>query len=378
MNDVELPIPVSRVLKASEPEARVQRIWRGVAWRRAERGRRNGHRMALLVASALTLVLAVVVLVRQRGEPVGTAAIPSSIDAGRDGREFDLGQGARMRVEAGARLDVLDQSTRSVSLALRRGLVRFDIQPGGSRQWRIDCGAVSIEVVGTRFSIERVGGRVRIEVERGRVLVRGEGVADHVQAIDGGGRLVVSGEPDAVPLESLSVDVDSGSQPSPPSSSPRSIAPWLVAARDRDWKRAWEALGASGAAKEAARSDDVAELLSLADVARLSGHPNEAVAPLERVIREHAVDPRAALAAFALGRLLLDSLGNPPRAAAALEQAIALRLPAALTEDAQARLVEAYARAGDAARAHTSAETYRSRYPDGRRLAQVNHWSPRE
>jgi transmembrane sensor len=375
MSSTQLPLPVSRLLEASEPEARVQRIWRGVAARRAAaRMPRGGHRAFVLAACAVGLLLVgLVVFVRGRGERVWSATVPAAIPSTIEpGREIELGDGGHVRVEAGARLDVLDQSARSVSFALRQGLVHFDIRPGGSRQWRIECGAVSVEVVGTRFLVERNGPRVRVEVERGRVLVRGEGVTDHVQALDAGGRLVVTGSPpaeaDVVPLESLPL-ADAGTS---------AVAPWRTAARDRDWKRAWEALGASGVAQEAARSDDVAELLALADIARLSGHPSEAVAPLDLVVQRHAGDPRAALAAFTLGRLLLDSLGQPARAASALELAVALRLPAALAEDAHARLVEAYARAGDTARARTWADTYRSRYPDGRRAADVDRWSARE
>jgi transmembrane sensor len=115
----------------------------------------------------------------------------------------------------------------------------------------------------------------------------------------------------------------------------------------------------------------VADLLALADVARLSGHPREAVAPLERILSRFASDPQAPLAAFALGRLELDALDQPRKAAAALERALALGVPRSLKEDVRARLVEAYGRAGDRTAARAAARAYLREFPDGRERAEM-------
>ena len=53
----------------------------------------------------------------------------------------------------------------------------------------------------------------------------------------------------------------------------------------------------------------------LADVARLSGHPLEAVEPLELAMTRHSSSSRAAVAAFTLGRLESDVLRRQGRAA---------------------------------------------------------------
>ena len=50
-------------------------------------------------------------------------------------------------------------------------------------------------------------------------------------------------------------------------------------------------------------SNDPGELLAMSDVARLAGHPRGAVAPLSKLVAEHASDARAPLAAFTLGRV---------------------------------------------------------------------------
>lgn len=88
----------------------------------------------------------------------------------------------------------------------------------------------------------------------------------------------------------------------------------------------------------------------------------------------HASDPRAPLAAFALGRVLLDELGNPREAAEAFARAERLDPGGSLAEDALARQVEALSRAGESDAAHTAAQRYVERFPAGRRLASVRRF----
>ncbi len=109
----------------------------------------------------------------------------------------------------------------------------------------------------------------------------------------------------------------------------------------------------------------VDDLLALADVARLSGHPAEAVMPLDRILSEFANDAQAPLAAFALGRLEMDSLGHAQAAASAFRKALMLGIPRGLREDVRARLVEAYARSGDARAAQRAADAYLDEIPEG-------------
>jgi transmembrane sensor len=138
---------------------------------------------------------------------------------------------------------------------------------------------------------------------------------------------------------------------------------------------AYASLGSGGVERETTGAASVEDLLALADVARLSGHAAEAIEPLERILREHASSPSAPLSAVTLGRIEL-SLGRPGEAAQALERALALRVPTGLEEDVYVRLVEAYAKAGNASLAASTAHTYRARFPAGRRSADVNRWAP--
>jgi hypothetical protein len=144
----------------------------------------------------------------------------------------------------------------------------------------------------------------------------------------------------------------------------------MLAARGAH-RDAFEALGTDGFERTAARAGSVSELFALADTARLSGHAALAVAPLERVLAEHASDPRTGLAALTLGRLQLDALDAPGSACASLERAIALGLPDDLAEIAYARLVEAHRRAGHREQMAASARAYLERFGSGRNAEQV-------
>jgi transmembrane sensor len=228
------------------------------------------------------------------------------------------------------------------------------------------------------------------------VLVRGERVPDRVKRLGAGDRITIEGEradargaadeppPGAPPVNeppAAQAQAPLGSAPSEP---PRKKlpkapveAPFLALARRGDYRGAYAALGPEGRKRESER-DDVDALLLLADIARLSGHAPEAVAPLSRIVTRHAGDPRAAIAAFTLGRLELDALGQPSRAAQSFQAALDLGLKEPLIEDAQARLVEARARAGDSTGARAAAAAYERRFPQGRRLSDVRRWAQGE
>ncbi len=148
---------------------------------------------------------------------------------------------------------------------------------------------------------------------------------------------------------------------------------WRDLARSGRHGEAFEALGSQGVRRESKRLG-VNDLLALADVARLSGHPAEAVLPLERILTDFASDAQAPLAAFALGRLELDSLGHAQAAVSAFRKALALGIPRSLREDVRARLVEAYARSGDAVAAQRAADAYYEEFPNGRYTRAIQSW----
>lgn len=152
--------------------------------------------------------------------------------------------------------------------------------------------------------------------------------------------------------------------------------PWRDLARSGRHREAFASLGSDGLRRESERLG-VNDLLALADVARLSGHPAEAVVPLEKILFDFASDSQAPLAAFALGRLELDSLGRVQAAAAAFRRALELGVPTSLREDVRARLVEACARSGDAGAAREAAAAYHAEFPNGRYARAIEGWLKR-
>jgi transmembrane sensor len=99
------------------------------------------------------------------------------------------------------------------------------------------------------------------------------------------------------------------------------------------------------------------------------------VAPLRRAIDRYRDDPRAAMAAFMLGRLYLDDLHDPAQAAAAFALSRTLGSDGPIAEDALAREVEAWVRAGDPQLARQRAQEYLRRFPDGHRAGEVRRIS---
>jgi len=116
---------------------------------------------------------------------------------------------------------------------------------------------------------------------------------------------------------------------------------------------------------------DPDDLMLAADVARQAGRPDRAVPFLERVVKEHPSEVSAQLAGFSLGKIYLDNLGAPALAARSFAAVRAMAPGGGLAQDALAREVEAWSRAGESGRARDAALEYARLYPRGRRLAAV-------
>jgi transmembrane sensor len=300
-----------------------------------------------------------------------------------------LHDGSTLLLSDATIVEAVENGAERVVLVQGDGRAVYDVRPGGPRRWSVDAGALTVDVVGTRFSVVRAGRRVRVEVERGRVRVRGE-------AVDGGLRSLGAGEwvevgarrgpgaaphPGPPPLAGEGVAPasrptdETAPMPDDPAPAPRDAARWRALADRGDWDDAYDALGEHGLRDASRRSRSVDELFALADTARLSGHPALAVDPLRRLMDEHPRDPRAAVAALTLGRLQLDALDQPEAAVTSLERALELGVPARLSETTLARLVEAHHRAGHAEAARRVGARYLSEHPDGRNAARVRGWT---
>lgn len=356
----KLRAPLREQLTVRLDESAVQRIWSGV------RARRGGSRFArprmfsvvryaagiAVVAAVVVALLLAKVLRDAGGKPPLTTAGPLVARAGAPlstlgdeaPSENELSDGSSIQLDPGARLEVLENTSKTFVSVLRRGRGYFAVRPGGPRRWTIEAGLATIEVVGTRFSIARQEGSVDVEVQHGVVLVRSELVADRVQRLSDGERLTI---------RRPAVADDSRLASPSPAAAPTSSA--ALAART-------------------GQRSSLNELLELASEQRRRGDLSGAELSLRRALNEHPSGPRAALVAFTLGKLLQDAAGRPAEAAAAFERCLASSPPSALAEDALFRAAEAHAAAGHVQAARASAQRYRQSYPDGRYSGDVGRW----
>lgn len=397
-----LRAPLSRALSEDDDIiAERSRLWRAIqALRRERRARSAWSGWAWRGGFATAALVALVVFALSQRDPGGPSAAantgalieasgaPVRAHAAGPAREIvRLSDASEIRLEPGAHFVPLLSSDSRFEVLLATGSAEFSVTPGGPRRWVIHAGLADVEVVGTVFRVERGEEHVRVTVSRGAVLVRGDGVPERAQRLAAGGSIEVRAAPIAgagpntasAPPADLTFDAPAADEPSiskTPSRAQRTRAETFKRKLARgEFANAYAALGPKGFDAAVARAHSVERLLSLADVARLSGHPSEATKPLERVLRDFAASPEAAVAAFTLGRVWLDQLHAPHQAAKAFEKAIALHPPHALLADCHARLVEAYREAGDLQGARRAAARYRTLFPAGRHLADVERWT---
>ncbi|GAC1353322.1 MAG: hypothetical protein NVSMB1_25680 [Polyangiales bacterium] len=303
-------------------------------------------------------------------------------------------------MEAEAELRVIDNSGSAVLLEQARGSILYDIHPGGPRRWTIDCGLLRVEVTGTSFWIHRTLEQVTVSVNQGSVRV--------MSALLSRGEAVLTAGMTLQLPPILGVDQSGKSLPSPlspatstssarPASSPAFTAgpppvlPWatrketVASAESIGWKvlakrgdnaSAYAALGKEGI-ERTARVASVDDLFALADLARRSGHPVEAVLPLQRLLDEFPSHPQTSVAAFTLGRVQLE-LGAVANAARSFQRAITLGVPGGLAEDAFRYLVGCRLRSGDRQGAQAAYDEYRARFPNGTQAPEMRAWLERK
>jgi transmembrane sensor len=304
------------------------------------------------------------------------AAVPGALSLGDGSVVTPLGQGSRLVARRVSESDVV--------VALAGGGARFDVPERKARRFRAELGALALETHGAAFRVQvgRRQGQVEVAAERGEVSAR-VGQEAHIVAAGETRAFSIAARDDAAPV--------ARGEPPAVSAPPAS---WRDDAARGDYAAAWAALAAlrapvdpTGASAPRPAGEPVGvpipllasletmeDLQLAADVARLSGHAGAAVAPLARALELHAGDPRAPLVAFTLGRVHLEDLGAPRDAALAFARARTLAPDGPLAEDALAREVEAWSRAGETGTARVQALIYTQRYPQGRRVHAVRRF----
>jgi ferric-dicitrate binding protein FerR (iron transport regulator) len=320
-------------------EARVDRVWGRVSARLG--GPRRARGWVWTGVGACAVAAALVVFVRARGVDPGMHGTVASawegaqLETAADALSVTLTDGSSLKVEPRSRVEVGDRTASALKLVLARGRIACDVTHRPGRSFVVAAGGVEVRVVGTRFSVandEADGGaRVEVRVERGTVEVRSPG--GEIVRVEAGHTWS-----QVTKTEALAAEVEA---PTPPVPSPEK----------------------SHAAPRA--RPDARELFEQARSQWRAGRIEAAAQTYQALLASHPRDPRAGLAAFELGRLRMDRLGDMPGAVTALQQAVALAPGAELREDALARLVAASAAAHDRTRCARARARYLTEYPTG-------------
>ncbi len=230
---------------------------------------------------------------------------------------------------SGARL--VARSTDREVYEVTAGRVRFDVPHRPSRVFRVEAGAVSVQVLGTSFSVERTVDGAVVSVSDGRVRVFWN---NHFADLG-------AGETDRFPRATQSVS-PTRDEPAP---EPTAEAPSAVVTRPH-----------------AAPAPSPEALMDEADEARRQGDSARAATLLRRALSAPRPD---AAAAFTLGRVLADDLHRHDEAAAAFARARSIAPRGPLSDDALAREVVCLVRAEERSRAEALVEAYLRDHPAG-------------
>ena len=342
-------IPAIDRREAVEPdldEARLQRVWanidRSMDHRTSPRGDSTPRWLVpAAVATLLAAAAATVLMVNGFGET--SSWVGTTLTSGDEAIAVRLSEGSTVEAAPHSALERVEGNEREVRIALHAGSAVFDVVPRAERLFAVQAGAVEVRVVGTAFEVLRQDDRVQVAVSRGAVDVRRGEVITRVSA---GERWEGSSAvPDTrVIAEPVSV-VEEVAPPSDVEEPERHPAPRATAD----------------------------ELFDEASTLRRQGQSRRAARSYARLLTRFPSDTRAPLVAFELGRLRLDSLGDARGAIRAFRKSIAADPSSAFAQDARARLVEAYAAAGDQRSCETSRDDFLRRYPASARVARLQN-----
>jgi FecR protein len=357
------PTKYAAYMVPSPGNARVDAQWERIAEQLPVRPGSRRSTLALLFGLAAVSVAALVwwQVPPRTTDSVWEGSVVSSDDAPVN---MTLAEGTLIELEPRSEVSLMHSSARAVQVSLTDGSARFEVAKRRSRRFSVQLGAVEVLVTGTQFRVARTavagGDRVRVDVEEGSVEVHRKGVGvvlleagDHwsafvaqqdqdVEESDG-----ESGEDEPAIDSSASSAMDEGEGESP------------------DEARGAQGRRGSRRARARAQARAAEELFGQANVARRAGRVAEAAKLYGDLVSRYARDRRAALAAFELGRLRMDSLGDVRGAIEALDRALKLDARRAFAEDALARLVLAHEALGDRPACLRARDRYLSRYAEG-------------
>jgi hypothetical protein len=354
MTDETRPSPGSLPIAARWDEARTERLL-GRVHARIDRMRRVRRGVLVTVPVAALVLLVALFGLRHHGR-TDTADATRQAGGQVATRVVMLGDGSRVELrDAQTKIRVRPDAASVVRVDLQNGSGRFFVVRDPARTFEVIAGSVTVAVVGTEFEVELRGEQTWVSVNSGTVRVSWAAGSELLSVAESG--LFPPAPPVSEPI-------------APSGSAAVGASPVLQAYRASVGRRDYGEAYAVLSRHPGIVGDSVDDLLTAADVARLSGHGDEAVPYLTRVEAAHPHDGRAPLAAFTLGRTLMG-LGRTREAEQAFGRVRAHWPQSPLAEDALVHQIEAAARSGDLDRARKLADVYDQEYPQGRRRSEA-------
>lgn len=382
MSTMQEPQEPKEYVEPELSEARVAQLWARVAGGMAERasgfsGARGrfaafsgARRWVLAAALGVAAVVGVASFrARHASEVAGLPGASFSTES--EGLAMTLGDGSSLEVAPRSRFEIEEVGDGRVALGLVRGRMACDVQPDPERVFVVHAGGVEVRVIGTRFSVERVAtselSRVEVRVERGVVEVRRQDEGAAPRRLEAGDSWVIE---ERLGLHDAERPLPGEPMVEPPSAEPEGPGEGTPSGSPQG--SAGPAPKDSKAGPPGLEEDDVARsLFAAGNEARRAGRFGDAADAFAQLVEQFPGDARTGLAAFELGRLRMDQLGDPVGAARALQRALASGPAASFREDAMARLVRVRARLGSMEQCREAKRAYARDYPRGVHRAQL-------
>ena len=275
-----------------------------------------------------------------------------------------LSEKSQVTVADASKVSLLALDRTHVELELELGRVDLAVTHGTGRTWLVHAGDYVVRVVGTKLRVSRTPQLVEVEVTEGIVEVRGPGGSSRQVRAPEVWRNVVSPSPEPEitedPVVVQALKPNEAAHKLEPAATP-TVVSWRTFFEQGAYAQAMAAAQTQGILNNAEEAN-VADVMSLATAARLTGQSTEAARLLRLGIAKSG--PHQAEAAFLLGRLELQR-GRQREAAEAFEKSVSLAPTGPVGDEAWGRLLETVSELHEVDWLHRTAEQYLSHFPQG-------------
>ncbi len=353
--------------KHVEPElgdARLARQWSAIETG-LERKRFSPIWAAFGVGAALA-VAALLFAIRPTSDDAPVALhVGETATTAAEARDLVVEEETQIALAPSSEIAVVTEQPTAVQVQLRRGRAHFDVARRRERRFSIDAGNVEVTVIGTAFTVDRRDQTVRVDVERGIVEVR---------AANGETRRLTAGEHWDAPR----VATSASERPEPPQTAQNDPTPPIEPPVEPTVEPTHEDPPQRHPVRptppEVPAVDPADAFFEQANQARTDNDARRAAELYEQLVDRHPSDRRAGLAAFELGRLRMNRLGDREGAVRAFERSLALGT--SHREDAMAHLVTLQRGLGNAAACRAARDAYLASFPAGAHAAAVRDGCP--